>query len=82
MKINRCDSAIFVEGPKRNYAPYTLHDDCEICGSESTIDLNDQYLSNPNLNGGIEKVYFACGNCDHDWIRKIKVDLVLTEVKK
>jgi hypothetical protein len=58
---------------KRLYLPgIKVKSQCEKCSTLVTMDLADEYMSNPSI-GAPEPVYFYCDNCEHTWA----VDVIL-----
>lgn len=54
---------------------------CPKCGKEAIFDGDSDYLSYPKANE-IDTVCFYCGNCDDDWLEKIKLKISIVPVKE
>jgi len=78
VKIKRKKSTSKRELDKRFYAPFVVQDKCEECGTVAKVDLEDQYLSYPII-GEPNELYFYCRKCEHDWRRRVVLDVTITE---
>lgn len=63
---------------KRCYLPFKISDTCPHCGNEDSVDLEENYLSNPTLGEPIG-FFFCCSECEYEWIKNIVVDITIKE---
>lgn len=62
---------------KRFYMPgHELADTCKKCGQVVTHDLGERYISYPVANEPADHCFY-CGECDHEWKRKILVTVAV-----
>jgi hypothetical protein len=64
---------------KRLYLPYSVEEDCQKCGVKQTMNLEEDYISYPKI-GEEVKLYFCCAECDHEFTRKVKFDVSITNI--
>lgn len=67
-------------GIKRFYIPVKIKKQCPECGNNCDVDLDENYLSYPEINGK-ESVYFYCTNCKCEFKTYVILQLSL-EVDK
>ena len=63
-----------VELGKRVNLPVVISDTCGECGTKCSRDYKVNYLDYPIVNAETI-VYFYCDECDHDWTKKVKIEI-------
>lgn len=67
---------------KRFYLPFIFNVECPHCGEKIEKDLNDQYLSYPDVNKE-EEAYFYCDECEGEFEVPFTLEInITTDMKK
>lgn len=67
----------FSTDEKRFYTPHVVKTKCPACGVDHEHDCSSWYFSYPTLNEPFD-MGMACGECDHNWSVRVRLDLTLT----
>lgn len=79
-KAKKHQNEHFSVNVKRFYIPFEISWTCSNCNEESSEDLNEQYLSYPDVGVPIDHNLY-CFHCDHEEEIKIQLDFDLKIVE-
>ena len=81
MRIEKNLSGAIEFGKRVYLRGYHAFDDCAKCDNELEVDLGDRCLSYP-CNDSVQKVWFFCEDCHHEWSVPFEFSIQLTPLDK